>query len=78
MRNLNNASFEKKTVYENVVLQIKLQSQKWVCILLIPNLKYRALDGPLIPYTHYDEHGTVTVGRYQDSRATMGHLISNF
>ena len=29
-------------------------------------------------YTHFDEHGTVTMGRYQDPRASMGHLISNF
>ena len=29
-------------------------------------------------YTHYDEHGTDTMGRYQDPRASMGHLISNF
>ena len=29
-------------------------------------------------YTHYDEHGTDTMGRYQDPRANMGHLISNF
>ena len=31
-----------------------------------------------VPYTHFDEHGTVTMGRYQDPRASMGHLISNF
>ena len=29
-------------------------------------------------YTHYDEHGTVTMGRYQDPRPKMGHLISIF
>ena len=32
----------------------------------------------LVKYTHYDEHGTDTMGRYQDPRAYMGHLISNF
>ena len=31
-----------------------------------------------VAYTHFDEHGTVTMGRYQDPRASMGHLISNF
>ena len=31
-----------------------------------------------ITYTHFDEDGTVTMGRYQNPRASMGHLISNF
>ena len=39
----------------------------------------RLLDGvQLEVYTPFDKSGTVRVGRYQDPRAQMGHLISNF
>ena len=33
---------------------------------------------PAVDYTLFDESGTVTMGRYQDPRPPMGHLISNF
>ena len=29
-------------------------------------------------YTHFDEHGTVTMGRYQDARALNGTLDIKF
>ena len=35
------------------------------------------LDYLYASYTLFDESGTVRVGRYQDPRASMGHLISN-
>ena len=33
--------------------------------------------GSFIRYTLFDKSGTVRVGRYQDPRTQMGHLISN-